>query len=241
MAFLLLLHQKMSLQRKVNKLTLAQVSISTRKERMQNRIGKVQKAYAKKQSKLDAQAKLMTSYTTNMVNQRNMMMSQYLQNVSPEMIMQQSSTGKAVWEEMNKLRTGLQQAAENGLESEAYKQAKDAYDKYMNDQYKTAYDEAQRQAYDYNNKIAWQRQMEQQQMNAYTTSMNDQVSIWLEAQKQALEDEEQMALAPLEEEQTQIDLEEESNNTALTYAKSRLDAIEQALESQAQKAPKFGA
>ena len=58
MAFLLLLHQKMSLQRKVNKLTLAQTSIGQRKERISKRIEKVQKAYAKKQSKLDAQAKI---------------------------------------------------------------------------------------------------------------------------------------------------------------------------------------
>ena len=47
MAFLLLLHQKMSLQRKVNKLTLAQTSIGRRKERISKRIEKVQKAYAK--------------------------------------------------------------------------------------------------------------------------------------------------------------------------------------------------
>ena len=94
---------------------------------------------------------------------------------------------------------------------------------------------------EYNNNLAIQRQMQQQMINSYSTSINDQVSIWLEAEKQKLEDEEQMALAPLEAEDTQIDLEQASNEAQLSYAQSRLDAIKQALDSQAQEAPKFGA
>ena len=70
MAFLLLLHQRMSLQRKVNKLTLAQTSIGQHKERITKRIEKVQKAYAKKISKKEAEAKMMTSCSNNMMSQQ---------------------------------------------------------------------------------------------------------------------------------------------------------------------------
>lgn len=228
MAFLLLLHQRMSLQRKVNKLTLAQTSIGQHKERITKRIEKVQKAYAKKQSKLDAQAKMMTSYTNNQMAQQNWMMSQQMQNVQ--------------WQDC------LPEALKNGYK-EAYEAAygengdggKALQEWMQKEENKTAITTAQQEAYQRNSQIAWQKQMMQQQMNAYTTSVNDQVSIWLEMQKQALEDEEQMALAPLEEEDTQIDLEQASNEAQLSYAQSRLDAIKQALDSRAQEAPKFGA
>ena len=82
MAFLLLLHQKMSLQRKVNKLTLAQTSIGTRKERISKRIEKVQKAYAKKQSNIDAQAKRMSSVANNNLNFQRMKMMETMGQVS---------------------------------------------------------------------------------------------------------------------------------------------------------------
>ena len=228
MAFLLLLHQRMSLQRKVSKLTLAQTSIGQHKERITKRIEKVQKAYAKKQSKLDAQAKMMTSYTNNQVQQQNWMMSQQMQNVQ----WQDMLTGSEL--------EGYKAAYEAAYGSNATEQGQKDFQKWMDDN-KTAVTTAQQEAYQRNSQIAWQKQMMQQQMNAYTTSVNDQVSIWLEMQKQALEDEEQMALAPLEEEDTQIDLEQASNEAQLSYAQSRLDAIKQALDSRAQEAPKFGA
>lgn len=228
MAFLLLLHQRMSLQRKVNKLTLAQTSIGQRKERITKRIEKVQKAYAKKQSKLDAQAKMMTSYTNNQVQQQNWMMSQQMQNITYAQILYEQG-GK-----YKELYDAAQGKAYDSAEAKALQE-------WMQGDGKSAVTAAQQEAYDRNSQIAWQRQMMQQQMNAYTTSVNDQVSIWLEMQKQALEDEEQMALAPLEEEDTQIDLEQASNEAQLSYAQSRLDAIKQALDSRAQEAPKFGA
>jgi hypothetical protein len=228
MAFLLLLHQRMSLQRKVNKLTLAQTSIGQHKERITKRIEKVQKAYAKKQSKLDAQAKMMTSYTNNQVQQQNWMMSQQMQNITYAQILYEQNTDdyKAIYD-------SAQGKAYDSPEAKALQE--------WQEKHKDAVTAAQQQAYDRNSQISWQRQMMQQQMNAYTTSVNDQVSIWLEMQKQALEDEEQMALAPLEEEDTQIDLEQASNEAQLSYAQSRLDAIKQALDSRAQEAPKFGA
>ena len=53
MAFLLLLHEKMRLKRKVNTMTLRQVRISHRKERMTKKIAQVQKMYANKLTQLE--------------------------------------------------------------------------------------------------------------------------------------------------------------------------------------------
>lgn len=229
MAFLLLLHQKMSLQRKVNKLTLAQTSIGQRKERISKRIEKVQKAYAKKQSKLDAQAKMMTSYTNNMMSQQMMAMQGQMKSVSWIDCLEDES-----------LKTKYEEACATANKEGASAEDKNAIQKFYDD-HKDAISRAEAAAITQNNKMSFMRQQQQQMMNSFTTNVNDQVSIWLEVQKQALEDEEQMALAPLEEEDTQIDLEQASNEAQLSYAQSRLDSIKQALDSRAQEAPKFGA
>ena len=50
-----------------------------------------------------------------------------------------------------------------------------------------------------------------------------------------------MALAPLNEEDTLIDIEQASNEAQLTYAQSRLESIESALSNATQDVPKFGA
>ncbi len=67
MAFLLLLHEKMRLQRKVNKLTLRQLQLSGRKERITNNISKVQKMYASKQTQLEKSAQLWQSQMKNSI------------------------------------------------------------------------------------------------------------------------------------------------------------------------------
>ncbi len=224
MAFLLLLHQKMSLQRKVNKLTLAQTSIGTRKERISKRIEKVQKAYAKKQSRLDAKAKLMTSQANNWVSQQ-MMASNY-QMVNWQDYAMQNAEFKAAYEKAY---------AQNATTDDQKK-----FQEWISAN-KTLVDGWQNQATSQNNQAAAARQQQQYWANTFTTNMNDQISIWLEAEKQKLEDQEQLALAPLEDEDTQIDLEQASNEAQLSYAQSRLDAIKQALDSRAQEAPKFGA
>ena len=226
MAFLLLLHQKMSLQRKVNKLTLAQTSIGQRKERISKRIEKVQKAYAKKISKKEAEAKMMTSCSNNMMSQQMM-------------AMQGSFASKSYLDFLfkNEEFKNLYEAAQGQTSGS---DAADKLNEWMTKNKETV-NLAQQEAYAYNNDIAIRKQMQQQMMNSWTTNVNDQVSIWLEVQKQALEDEEQMALAPLEEEDTQIDLEQASNEAQLSYAQSRLDSIKSALDSKTQDAPKFGA
>ena len=64
MAFLMLLHEKMRLQRKVNKLTLQELRLSSRKERITKNISRVQKMYSSKMSQLEKQAQIMQSQAT---------------------------------------------------------------------------------------------------------------------------------------------------------------------------------
>ena len=90
---------------------------------------------------------------------------------------------------------------------------------------------------------AAQQNQSQANMMCQQMSQNYQnnVSIWLEAAKEQLEAEQDAALAPLEMEQTDMELENESVETQLAYAKERLQSIEQACNEETKNAaPKFG-
>ena len=87
--------------------------------------------------------------------------------------------------------------------------------------------------------------MEYQNMQgqcANASSMyNTNVSIWLEAAKEQLEAEQDAALAPLQEQETEWDLEESSMETQLQMARERLKNIEQACSEEIKNStPKFG-
>ena len=242
MAYLLLLHQKMSLKRKVNKLTLAQTTIGTRKDRITKRIETVQKSFARKQSKLEAQAKRMTSMTNSIMNNYSMAAAQQCQMMPIEYFMQNSHS--EVYKQYQDYQKQFSEMSkkENYAESPEYKALQEEYNKFIqSEEYKNAYNQAQNAQMQANQAMAMQKQMIQQYTSTMTTNFNDQVSIWLEAQTQALEDEEEMALAPLNEEDTLIDIEQASNEAQLSYAQSRLESIESALSNQTQEAPKFGA
>ena len=100
MAFLLLLHQKMKLQRKENALTLKQLRFSSKVDRMQKKVDKRQKYYDKLKKQLERQANYyknnaniffsqMAGLGTNSINLANPYGSnaatlQVLRNMSPE-------------------------------------------------------------------------------------------------------------------------------------------------------------
>lgn len=104
--------------------------------------------------------------------------------------------------------------------------------------------------YDKNQKAAFMMAMQAAQQNQSQANMmcqqmsqnyQNNVSIWLEAAKEQLEAEQDAALAPLEMEQTDMELEKESVETQLAYAKERLQSIEQACNEETKNAaPKFG-
>lgn len=90
-----------------------------------------------------------------------------------------------------------------------------------------------------------QAQMNQSQAQSMCQQMSqnyqNNVSIWLEAAQSQLEAEQDAALAPLEMEQTDMELEKDSVEQQLAYAKERLKNIEQACSEETQNAaPKFG-
>ena len=79
--------------------------------------------------------------------------------------------------------------------------------------------------------------MAQQMASQYESN----VSVWTEAYKAQLEEEQNAALLPLEAEETDIDLDMSSCETQLADARARLDSIKQACSEEIKNsAPTFG-
>ena len=88
-------------------------------------------------------------------------------------------------------------------------------------------------------------QMQEGQRQYMASSMQsyyeNAVSVWEEAAKAQLEAEQDAVLAPLQEQETDWELEEETVATQLESVKARLEAIESALSEEIKdSAPKFG-
>ncbi len=249
MAFLLLLHEKLRLQRKVNKLTLQQLRYSSRKERITKNISRVQKMYASRQTQLESQAKMMQSQATvffqNMsglgVNSFNPMnftgMNAFVMNFMGNMLMnngEKIQLGDKTIEAFDKdeVTKMMNEYMANGGSFKKDEQG-NYVNKYTEDQV-NAFMTAMRMG-----------QMQQQQAQMMTQQMSQQyqnnVSIWLEAQQAALEEEQDAALAPLEAAETEMDLESQSCEAQLADAKARLESIKQACsEGIKDSAPTFG-
>ena len=257
MAFLLLLHEKMRLQRKVSKLTLQDAMLSNRNERVTKNIERIQKMYAKEQTQLEKSAQLMmTQASVNIRNAAglgtdNQMFNPYsgyngitsfVANQMQEIL---SNGGKPIQDgiDFNADNGALYNNMMNELAAGTLKAVRDENDsskilhygegKYTKEQFE-AFMQAMRTA---------QSMQTQANYACQQTSSNFQnnVSIWLEAKQEELELEQQDALLPLEMEQTEIELEMNSCDAQLTYARQRLDTIKQACsEGMKDSAPTFG-
>lgn len=261
MAFLLLLHEKMRLKRQVNKLTLKQLRYGSRLDRMTKNIERVQKMYSKKQSYLQKQAQMMQSQASvffqNMmgVGAQNQMFNptSYMYG-SPGMTTAAAQimsmwTGGDKWKDKDgkehELSSDKAQALWKAYVGGQLVPEKDADGKVVSGSYtlngeKIAPEEyaALQNAMQTANTQVQQRQMMAQQMGSQYQS---NISIWLQAQEAQLEAEQDAALAPLEMEQTDMELEKDSIETQLEYARERLKNIEQACKEEIQdSAPKFG-
>ena len=81
----------------------------------------------------------------------------------------------------------------------------------------------------------------QMQMTTVNQQFQDNVSIWLEAQKEILEAQQDEALLPLNEEETMLELEKTSLEERLTRIKAELESYTQLVSEEAKdSAPKFG-
>ena len=269
MAFLLLLHEKMRLQRKVNKLTLRQLQMSGRKERISKNISKVQKMYSNKMTMLEKSAQMWTSqFKNSILNQAGLGAQNQMFNpmggygltsfVVNQMGQILANGGNAIPLEKDK----------DGNVTKSITDFKDGalFSKMMQDQYsggfKAVYDENDKtkvtgykcessgntyteDQYKCFQMAMSQAQSQQSQAQFMCQQMSSQyesnVSIWVEAQKAQLEEEQNAALLPLEAQETEIDLDNTAIETELQYARERLKNIEQACSQEIQSsAPKFG-
>ena len=261
MAFLLLLHEKMRLQRKVNKLTLRQTQLSHRKDRITKNIERVQKLYSKKQTQLEKTAQLqqnnfatwirnvnglgtqnqvfnpygfdsfggITSYVMNamqgiLCDPSNQLKDKFADGTLAQQLMNAKMSGalKAVYEEDadGKKTTKILN----------YTDGTNTYDVDTVNAFMTAFQQAQ-----------YSQQMANAGCQQATSNFQTNVSIWLEAQQEALELEQNEVLLPLEMEETDIDLDMESCETQLEYAKARLENIKSACSDGIKNsAPTFG-
>ena len=262
MAFLLLLHEKMRLRRQVNKLTLKQLRYGNRLDRMTKNISRVQKMYSSKQSQLQKMAQMMQSQATvffqnamglgmqnqafnpwNMngggmtsfvLNQMGAMLASGKMRVNPTA---DNKEGTAVKIEPDVFQQMLQDYYTTGL-----KENVDADGKGLGTYGTNGYSKDLKAAFMMAMQAAQQNQSQAQMMcQQMSQNYQNNISIWLEAAESQLEAEQDAALAPLEMEQTDMELEKESIETQLTYAKERLQNIEQACsEGIKDSAPKFG-
>lgn len=262
MAFLLLLHEKMRLKRQVNKLTLKQLRYGNRLDRMTKNISRVQKMYSSKMTQLEKQAQMMQSQAS--VFFRNQMgLGMENQAFNPWNMSGGGITSFVLNQMGGMLNSGqikVNPTADN-KDGTAVKIEPDIFQQMLQDYYTTGLKENLdadgkglgtygNNKYDKNKKAAFMMAMQAAQQNQSQANMmcqqmsqnyQNNVSIWLEAAKEQLEAEQDAALAPLEMEQTDMELEKESVETQLAYAKERLQSIEQACNEETKNAaPKFG-
>lgn len=263
MAFLMLLHEKMRLQRKVNKLTLRELKMSSRKERITKNISRVQKMYSSKMTQLEKQASILQKqFTVGIQNSmglgtQNQMFNPYGGGGITSFVANQlgnflSNGGQPIPLGNDKTVSFSNQRIQEMMNDYYSGGFKPVYDKEGDTSVSniTGYQGLSGNNYTKDEYACFQRalnaaqqQQSQAQMMCQQMSSNyeSNISVWLEAQKAQLEAEQDMALAPLEAEETDMDLEKESCEAQLADAKARLESIKQACsEGIKDSAPSFG-
>lgn len=263
MAFLMLLHEKMRLQRKVNKLTLRELKMSSRKERITKNISRVQKMYSSKMTQLEKQASILQKqFTVGIQNSmglgtQNQMFNPYGGGGITSFVANQlgnflSNGGQPIPLGNDKTVSFSNQRIQEMMNDYYSGGFKPVYDKEGDTSVSniTGYQGLSGNNYTKDEYACFQRalnaaqqQQSQAQMMCQQMSSNyeSNISVWLEAQKAQLEAEQDMALAPLEAEETEMDLEKESCEAQLADAKARLESIKQACsEGIKDSAPSFG-
>ena len=268
MAFLLLLHEKMRLQRNYNKMTLRSSRLANRKTRIADNITKVQKMYSNKMTQLEQSTKMLQNQFTmgiqnafglgtqnQMFNPMNMSgygITSFVANQMASMLSQCKGIPN---------KDGGYDEIKGGMDKDVYQYM---MQEYMSGNLKAQYEKDDNGNVDTSKLIGYgskgdiseeqykvfmqamsmaQQQQSQAQMMCQQMSSNYQmnISVWLEAQKTQIEAEQDAALAPLEAEQTDIDLEQAGLETQMADAKARLDSLKQACsEGIKESAPTFG-
>ena len=246
MAFLLLLHQKMRLQRKQNQLTLKQLRFSSLVERMQKKVDKREKYYAKLEKQLERQANAYKNSAniffsnamglgTNGVNLNNMYGSSMAAIQALSNWGDKDPMGNPVNQDDIKIAQALM-AGQYKLENDKYIINIDGSEKTFD---KETIDKGNYQ------KIMQMAQSQVTQMQTYASqcksNYENNVSIWLEAQQEQLDAQKEWEMDMLAEEQADLEADKASVEAQLELVKQEKQNIEQALGQAIQDAaPKFG-
>ena len=242
MAFLMLLHEKMRLQRRHNKLTLKQLRMGNKIDRIKRNIENKQKYYQKLEQNLDNMAKRFQNNANLAISNMfgvgtNMGWNPY--NIGGGSILTRSAMEKfAADKECGKYAQAYLQNQSlfspvkdsNGNTTGEYKYNNETISA---DKFKKIYELASQAG-----QCAQQDRMMAQQ---FQSDYQNNISIWLDAQKEALNAEQDMVLDALQDQENDYEMEKTGIETELEYIKQRKEAIESALaEGIKDSAPKFG-
>ena len=229
-------------------MTLRQVRISHRKERMTKKIEQVQKMYANKLTQLEKQASIWTKqaqmsiYNSMGLGCQNQMFNPMSGGITSFVYGMMESAfnsddgkkkfGGATFQEM------MTDYGTTGLRQQKDKDGNLVEGKYGDNGYTKEQVQAFQQAMMASQSMQSQAQFQAQQMSSmYETN----VSVWVEAQKNAIEEEQEEMLLPLQAEEEDLDLENESLERQLQDARERLQTLEQACSQEIKDSvPKFG-
>ena len=249
----MLLHEKMRLQRKQNKLTLKQLHNGNMLSRMESKVKKREKYYSKLEKQLERQATAYKNYATNNAN------SIFTCGFDPSGIyagagaygtngLQEQAFALA----SQGLSDNVKQALQIFMQSGSYAFHATAATKDNTDNKTKKYEcdaapgltlsaEEWAQVNQASRYVQQCQSAITQQINNYKTQYAQQVDEWLEAMKEQLDGQKEWEMDLLAEEQADFEAEKESIAAELELVKQRKESIEQELGSSIKDAaPKFG-
>jgi len=256
MAFLMLLHEKMKLSRKINRLTLKQLHFSNLVDRMEKKTKKREQYYAKLERQIERQGNM---YKNNAALQINSIFGCGANSWNPNGLFTGGGVGysQSQWQCINQAAGKLGADPElvalymsqptsftsekagtetvDGKEVQKYKfsiQGKEGTE-LTSEQYDTIRQAAQMAQYQQNQ----YGQMASQWKTGYENNINE----WIEAQKEQLDMQKEWEMDLLAEEQADMEAEKDSIDAQIQLAQERKKNIEQMLGQSIQDAaPKFG-
>ena len=265
MALLLAMYQKMRLIREKNQLVLDQTKISSKLTRVQKTIERTQKRYTSLFSQLESQSKMMESQAKvqiqnmfglgqNCVNPYDYSgMNGFIINGMQQLLANGIPRGKDA--DGNQLDPFTMDNSRFQEMYQAYMQNGGTFPAEVENGQTVYEDEAKTkpkyqggftadEVKAFNMALSQARNIqEKQRMNANTMSnqYSTNVSIWLEAQKAALEAEQDAALEPLNYEDTMLQLEKEQKDARLQRINTEIETYTQLVSQEAKNsAPTFG-
>ena len=243
----MLLHEKMRLQRKINRLTLKQLHFGNISDRMQKKVDKREKYYSKLEKQIERQANAYVNTANNSIFSNGM------GNFNPNSVFATGSVGyspmsqQAIQKAAEQAGVDAQYVAMYMQNSMAFKSATDAEGKTIKDKFavdglKETLDADQMQKVIQASQAA--RYMESsynQYLYAAKNQYAQQVEEWKQAMMDQLDAQREWEMDLLAEEQADMEAEKDSIDAQLQLAQERKKNIESMLQQSIQDAaPKFG-